>query len=70
MLNDKRRTLLERLSRGIAYTAPVIALAAGGAALHGVYADIASENVYQMMSEAEAEGGAEAAGEAEAEGKG
>ncbi|MFO8047271.1 MAG: hypothetical protein R6U30_15605 [Halomonas sp.] len=68
MLNDKKRTLLERLSRGIAYTAPVITLAAGGVVLHGVYADIATESGYQMMSEVEAEGGAEAEGEAEAEG--
>ncbi|PXX99983.1 hypothetical protein [Halomonas sp. LBP4] len=62
MSDDKRRTLLESLSKGIAYTVPVIVLATGGSALHAIYADTATESGYQMMAEGEAEGEAEAEG--------
>lgn len=59
MTDSNRRTLLAKFSRGIAYTVPALALVAGGSALSGVYADVASDNGYQMMAEAQAESGSQ-----------
>lgn len=72
MPEDKRRTLLENLSRSIAYAVPVVAIVALGATSHAIYSDLASESGYQMMAEgeAEAEGEGEGEGEGKAEGEG
>lgn len=82
---DKRRSLLGRLSRQLAYTAPALALVAGGAAFQAVASDTTTEAGFSTSQEetlllasshaegeAEAEGKAEgeAEGEAEAEGEG
>ncbi|MEG3079768.1 hypothetical protein R3F64_07815 [Halomonas sp. 5021] len=66
MSDNKRQTLLDSLTKGFAYAVPVLALVAGGSAVHAVYSDVTTESGYYMM--AAAEGGAEAEGEAEAEG--
>jgi hypothetical protein len=76
--DDKRRKLLGRLGRQLAYTAPVLALVAGGVTLHATVGEEDSSPVFSTLSaisllftnahaEAHAEGGAEAQGEAEAE---
>ncbi|MCE9682504.1 hypothetical protein [Halomonas alkalisoli] len=62
MSDDKRQSLLESLSRGLAYAVPVMALVVGGSALNAIYSDIATESGYHMMAEGEAEGEAEAEG--------
>lgn len=52
--------LIRRLSRGITYAAPAIALIGGAAAVHSVVSDVTSERGYLMSAagaaEAEAEG--------------
>ncbi len=74
--DEKRRTLLSRLSRQLGYTAPALALVASGAAFQAVAGETATELGYTngqeaplMLAEAHAEGGAEAEGEAEGEGE-
>ncbi|MWJ28143.1 hypothetical protein GPM19_07985 [Halomonas sp. ZH2S] len=57
MSDEKRKTLLDNLSRGLAYAVPVLALVAGGSAVHAIYSDVAVESGYYMMAQAgEAEG--------------
>ncbi|TDR52251.1 di-heme cytochrome c peroxidase [Halomonas ventosae] len=75
--DDKRRKLLGRLNRQLAYTAPLLALVAGGAVLHAsagddaAVADLASPSSSSlMMASNHAEGAAEAQGEAEADAQG
>lgn len=68
--HDDRRRLLSRLSRQLAYTAPVLALAAGGVALQATadgmpdVGDLAEEGVLLASDTTEA------APEAEAEAEG
>ncbi len=77
--DDKRRRLLGRLSQQLAYTAPVLALMAGGAALHATTINASTDSGYGPVSEetlllasnhAQGEAEAEAEGEAEAEAEG
>jgi len=71
--HEKREKLLSRFSRGVAYTAPALALMAGGAAFQANAEETAAvEQGTLMLAEAEAEGESEAKaeGEAEAEAKG
>jgi H+/gluconate symporter-like permease len=84
--DEKRRSLLGRLSRQLGYTAPALLLAASGAAFQAVAsetpADASYSNCYTngqeaplMLAEAheedaEAEGEGEGEGEAEGEGEG
>jgi hypothetical protein len=68
--DEQRQTLLNKLARGIAYSAPILALAVGGASIHAISSDVVSESGYQMMAEAEGEGEAEGEAEAEAEAEG
>ncbi|WP_373188167.1 hypothetical protein, partial [Halopseudomonas sp.] len=59
MPDNHNQTLLEKLSKGIAYSVPILAIAAAGSALHAIGSDIYSESGYQMTApaaEAEAEG--------------
>ena len=71
--DDKRQSLLGRLSRGVAYTAPALALVAGGAAFQASASEVSAESQdYTILAEAEGESHGEAEGEAhgEAEGEG
>lgn len=61
MPDEKRQTLLDSLTKGFAYAVPVLALVAGGSALHAVYSDVTTETGYYMMAEAEGEAEDEAA---------
>ncbi|MCH4562391.1 cytochrome-c peroxidase [Halomonas sp. EGI 63088] len=68
--DDKRRRLLGRLSRQFAYTAPVLALVAGGAALQATAGNTSTEAGFAPVSEAAlllASSNAVAEGEAEGE---
>ncbi|MBA2238002.1 MAG: hypothetical protein H0W24_04780 [Lysobacter sp.] len=72
MSDVQRHTLLEKLTRGLAYAVPAIAIVVGGSAFHAIASDAGmSEGGYKMaaVGEGEAEAGqAEAeAGHAEAE---
>ncbi|TLF51771.1 hypothetical protein FEI13_07460 [Halomonas urmiana] len=76
--DEQRRRLLGRLSRQLAYTAPLLALVAGGAALHAAPGADPGAAAFSALDEAplllasyhtEAEGEAEAEAEAEAEGE-
>jgi len=70
-IHEKREKLLSRLSRGVAYTAPALALMAGGAAFQANAEDTAAvEQGTLMLAEAEAEGESEAKAEGEAEAEG
>ena len=64
----QRQQLLRRLSRGIAYAAPVLALVAGVSGGHAVISDAVAADGDQIVV-AEAEGEAEGKAEGEAEGK-
>jgi hypothetical protein len=68
MAYEQRQTLREKLARGIAYTAPILAIVAGGATMHAIGSDLLTEQGYSMtaVGEAEAEGMPEAEGAAEA----
>uniref|UniRef100_UPI0025B81B1E hypothetical protein n=1 Tax=Halomonas sp. TaxID=1486246 RepID=UPI0025B81B1E len=78
--DDKRRRLLGRLGRQLAYTAPVLALVASGVTFHdtggegGTSVGLSGFSATSLLfanahAEAHAEGGAEAEAEAEAEGE-
>jgi len=69
--DDKRRKLLGRLNRRLAYTAPMLALVAGGAILQATASDSAMERGVAPVSETSlllASNHAEAEAEGEAEG--
>lgn len=75
--DDKRRRLLNRLSRQLAYTAPALVLMAGGAVLQATADNTTAETGFASALEApmllasnHAEGEAEAEAEGEAEGEG
>ncbi|MBB3189530.1 hypothetical protein [Halomonas cerina] len=75
--DEKRRSLLSRLSRQLGYTAPALVLVASGAAFQAVASEAPSEPSYSsgqeaplMLAEAHAEGDAEGDAEAEGEDKG
>ncbi|MDR9439467.1 MAG: hypothetical protein RI841_08250 [Halomonas sp.] len=75
--DDKRRKLLGRLNRQLAYTAPLLALVAGGAVLQAsagddaAVADVTSPSEASLMlASNHAEGATEAQGEAEGEAQG
>lgn len=79
--DDKRRRLLGRLGRQLVYTAPVLALVAGGVTLHATAGEedispgLSTLSAISLLfsnahAEAHVEGGAEAQGEAEAEAEG
>lgn len=64
-MSNEQRSLLEKLSRGIAYAVPAIAIVVGGSAFHAIASDAGSEDGYQMTAVGEAEAPqAEAAAEA------
>ncbi|MBA3486583.1 MAG: hypothetical protein H0T88_05240 [Lysobacter sp.] len=64
-MSNEQRSLLEKLSRGIAYAVPAIAIVVGGSAFHAIASDAVSEDGYQMTAVGEAEAPqAEAAAEA------
>ncbi|MGM0984368.1 MAG: hypothetical protein ACQEXG_13230, partial [Pseudomonadota bacterium] len=72
--DEKRRKLLGRLNRQLAYTAPLLALVAGGAVLQASAGDDVAVSNFTSPSEAplmlasnHAEGAAEVEGEAEGE---
>lgn len=54
-MSNEQRTLLQKLSRGIAYAVPAIAIVVGGSAFHAIAADVVSEDGYQMTAVGEAE---------------
>lgn len=65
-MSNEQRSLLEKLSRGIAYAVPAIAIVVGGSAFHAIASDVVSEDGYQMTAAGEAEAPqAEAAAEAQ-----
>lgn len=65
-MSNEQRSLLEKLSRGIAYAVPAIAIVVGGSAFHAIASDVVSEDGYQMTAVGEAEAPqAEAAAEAQ-----
>ncbi|OLO12477.1 hypothetical protein BTW10_03135 [Chromohalobacter japonicus] len=66
MTQHSRRTLLDTLSRGIAYSVPALAVLVGGSAVHAIYSDLATPSGYYMFASAEASPEAEAGPEAEA----
>ncbi|PWW33827.1 hypothetical protein ACRHM7_07230 [Chromohalobacter israelensis] len=66
MTQHSRRTLLDTLSRGIAYSVPAFAVLVGGSAVHAIYSDLATPSGYYMFASAEASPEAEAGPEAEA----
>lgn len=71
--DEKRRSLLSRLSRQLGYTAPALVLVASGAAFQAVASEAPSEPSYSSGQEAPlmlAEGDAEAEGEDKGEGEG
>ena len=78
--DEKRRSLLSRLSRQLGYAAPALLLVASGAAFQAVAGETSAEPAYTsgqeaplMLAEAheeEEEAEAEAEGEAEGEGEG
>jgi len=71
--DEKRKSLMSRLSRGLGYTAPALLLAASGAAFQAVAGETPAEPTYTSGQEAPlmlAEADAEAEAEAEAEGEG
>ncbi|MFY0992072.1 hypothetical protein [Halomonas sp. C05BenzN] len=76
--DEKRRSLLSRLSRQFGYAAPAMVLVASGAAFQAVASETSTEPAFTsgqeaplMLAEAhEAEAEAEAEGEAEGEGEG
>ncbi|MDQ3510345.1 MAG: hypothetical protein M3414_01380, partial [Pseudomonadota bacterium] len=64
-MSNEQRSLLEKLTRGIAYAVPAIAIVVGGSAFHAIASDAGSEDGYQMGAVGEAEAPqAEAAAEA------
>ena len=67
MSHEERQKLLNKLARGIAYTAPLLAIIVGGASIHAISSDVVSESGYQMTAEGEGEAESEAEGESEAE---
>lgn len=78
MSRQQKKTLLARLSKGMAYTVPAMAIVAGASALSA--SEVVDESLegpgYMMLAEGEAEGEAEhpcpegeAEGEAEGEGE-
>lgn len=68
--SEKREQLLRSLSRGIAYTAPLMIAVAGYAAVHSIVGDAVSERGYLMSAVGEGEGEAEGEARAEAEAAG
>ncbi|MFU8813825.1 MAG: hypothetical protein ACNA7W_00660, partial [Pseudomonadales bacterium] len=56
----QRSKFLKSMARGVAYAAPVLAVIAGGAAIHGIVSDAVTESGYHMAAVGEAEAEAEA----------
>ena len=68
----QKQKLLKKLTRGMAYTGPMVAVVMGASAFNVAAAEVTAEAGYMMLAagEAEAEGEARSEGEAEGEGEG